>query len=119
DERAAEPAMSRTLRKLVIPKEVRVIARGETSIVSEPCIAERDNKFSFALDKLKESAELRMRGEDYFTPRNKRVTLVAPPGVRRLSVDKEEPAYLYHRLQGGEQGPLAGKKQVFRDYTVS
>lgn len=118
EERAAEPSMSRTLRKLVIPQEVKVIARGDTSVVSEPCVPQRDNKFSFALDKLKESANVRMRGEDYFTP-VKHITLVAPPSVRRLSVDKDEPAYLYHRLQGGEQEPLKGRRQEFRDYTIS
>ena len=118
DELVETPSMSRTLRKLVIPKEVKVVARGETSVVSEPAVEQRDNKFSFPLDKLKESARLRMQGEDYYTPA-KTITLVAPPSVRRLSVDKEEPAYLYHRVQGGLQEPLAGRKQIFRDYTVS
>ena len=36
-----------------------------------------------------------------------------------VCVDKDEPAYLYHRLQGGEQIPLRGARQTFRDYTVS
>jgi hypothetical protein len=118
NELADSPSMSRTLRKLVVLQEVRVIARGDTSVVSEPAIPERDRKFSFALDKLKESARLRMQGEDYYTPA-KRITLVAPPSVRRLSVDKEEPAYLYHRLQGGAQEPLKEKRQHFQDYTIS
>jgi hypothetical protein len=118
DDLAARPSMSRTLRKLVIPQEVKVISRGETSVVSEPCVAQRDNKFSFDLNKLKESARLRMRGEDYYTPA-KLITLVAPPSVRRLSVDKDEPAYLYHRLQGGVQQPLKGQKQIFRDFAIS
>jgi hypothetical protein len=118
DELAESPSMSRTLRKLIVPQEVHVIARGDTSVVSEPCIPERDRKFSFALDKLKESARLRMQGEDYYTPA-KRITLVAPPSVRRLSVDKDEPAYLYHRLQEGMQAPLKGKRQHFEDYSVS
>ncbi len=124
DELAEAPSMSRTVRKLTIPQTVRVIARGDTTVVSESCEPlldnkkESTNKFSFALDKLKESARLRMKGEDYYTPA-KLITLVAPPSVRRLSVDKEEPAYLYHRLQGGLQDALKGQKQLFRDYTVS
>jgi hypothetical protein len=119
DELAASPAMSRTLRKLVIPEQVMVISRGETSIVSEPCSPHQDGrKFSFDLNKLKETSRVRMNGEDYYTP-SKLITLVAPPGLKHLSVDKEEPAYLYHRLQAGEQVPLRGQKEVFRDYTVS
>jgi hypothetical protein len=120
-EAAAElPSMSRTLRKLEVPadKEVKVIARGDTSIVSEPCEMQTDRKFAFALRKLKETSRVRLQAADYYTP-VKLITLVAPPSVRRLSVDKAEPAYLYHRLQGGEQGPLLGKKQIFNDYTVS
>src|SRR5207253_4073858 len=70
------------------------------------------------LNKLKESARIRMQGEDYYTPA-KLITLVAPPSVRRLSVDKEEPGYIYHRLQGGAQEPLKGRRQIFSDYTIS
>jgi hypothetical protein len=112
------PSMSRTVRKLELPAEVKVIARGETSIISKPADPQRDHKFTFSLDQLKETAKLRMQGEDYYTPA-KLITLVAPPSVKRLSVDKEEPAYIYQRLQGGEQGPLKGLKQRFRDVTIS
>jgi hypothetical protein len=120
DELAGSPSMSRTLRRLTVPQQVRIIARGDTTVLSETADALTDNehKFIFPLDKLKESARLRVRGEDYYTPA-KTITLVAPPSVRRLSVDKEEPAYIYHRIQGGLQDALAGKKQIFRDYTVS
>ncbi len=118
DEVASRRSMSRTLRKLVVPEQVMSVARGETSVVSEPCEPKDNQKFAFDLNKLKETSRLRMRGADYYTPA-KLITLVAPPSVRRLSVDKDEPAYLYHRLQGGAQGPLKGQKQVFRDFTVS
>src|SRR5260370_24702936 len=70
------------------------------------------------MKKLKETSRLRMKGEDYYTP-VKIITLVAPPSVRGLSVDKEEPAYLYHRLQGGDQAPLKDKKQIFTNFAVS
>jgi hypothetical protein len=117
-EAAASPSMSRRLRRLVVPEDVIARSRGETSVVSEPCIPQRYNKFSFDLNKLKETSRLRMQAEDYYTP-VKLVTLVAPPSVRGLTVDKQEPAYLYHRLQDGEQGPLKDKKQGFRNFPIT
>src|SRR5205814_3600276 len=110
-ELADAPSMSRTLRRLTIPESVKVIARGDTSVISKRALDLGERKWAFALSELKESARLRMSAEDYYTPA-KRITLVAPPSVRRLSVDKEEPAYLYHRIQGGVQEPLAGQKQL-------
>jgi hypothetical protein len=115
---AAAPSMSRTLRRLVVPGEVIARSRGETSVVSEPCIDQQYNKFSFDLGKLKETSRLRMQAEDYYTP-TKLITLVAPPTVRGLSVDKLEPAYLYHRLQDGAQAPLKDRKQVFTNFSIS
>ena len=105
---AESPSMSRRLRRLKFEVDVIARSRGETSVVSEPCIPQRFNKFSFDLNKLKETSRLRMQAEDYYTP-VKLVTLVAPPTVRGLSVDKQEPAYLYHRLQDGEQGTAEGQ----------
>ena len=35
-----------------------------------------------------------------------------------LHLDKEEPAYLYHRLQG-DQAPLKGKRQLLGDVPIS
>src|SRR5262249_7816084 len=105
-------------RKLIVPKTVMARSRGETSVVSEPCIERGDHKFSFDTKKLKETSRLRMQGEDYYTP-VKIITLAAPPSLRELAVDKAEPAYLYHRLQGGAQAPLKDKKQLFRGYPIA
>ena len=115
---ADSPWMSRTLRRLSVPATVTVIARGESMVVSTPLEQPVDNKFAYDLNDLKESSRLRIRAEDYYTPA-KRITLVAPPTVSKLTVDKEEPAYLYHRLQDGQQEPLRGEKHVFEGFTIS
>jgi hypothetical protein len=118
EEIAKSPRWSRTVRKLVVPQYVEVHYRGANTKATEPCQALPDRKFSIGLANLKESVRFRVRGEDYYTPA-KLITLVPPPSITKLTVDKEEPAYLHHRLQGGEQAPLKGKKQVYRDYAVS
>ena len=93
--------MSRRLRKLDVPTEVFVHYRGENTKVSEPGETKADQKFSIGLGELKESVRFRVRGDDYWT-RPMKITLVPPPSVTSIVVDKEEPAYLYWRLQGSQ-----------------
>ena len=69
------------------------------------------------LNDLTESVRFTARGADYYTP-YKKITLVPPPSIDVLTVDKEEPAYIYYRVQG-EQQALKGKKQFFYGYTIS
>jgi hypothetical protein len=109
--------MSRRLRKLPIPTMVEIVYRGETVKTTNTAELKGDRKFAFDLNELKESGRFRVRGEDYWT-RPLRITLVPPPSVVGVVVDKEEPAYIYHRLQG-KQAPLKGKKQLFKDFPVS
>ncbi len=116
-ELARSPSMSRRLRKLTLPDQVEVYYRGETTKSSAPGGRPVDNKFSIGLNDLKESVRFRVRGEDYYTP-TKQITLVPPPAITTLTADKREPAYLYHRLQGTDQGALKGKTQVLRDYKL-
>jgi hypothetical protein len=117
EESAASSSMSRTLRKLEVPTAVDVHYRGENTKVSQPGEAKSDHKFSIGLGELQESVRFRVRGGDYWT-RPRKITLVPPPSVIALHLDKEEPAYLYHRLQG-EQAPLKGKRQFLTDVPSS
>jgi hypothetical protein len=116
-QRADDPHMSRTLRQLKVPTEVRVNFRGKTTKSSNTQTVQEDHKYSIKLDQLKESVRFTVLGEDYYTP-SLSITLVPPPAISHLSMTREEPAYLYYRLQG-DQMPLKGKKQVFRDVGVS
>jgi hypothetical protein len=114
---ADTPAMSRTLRQLVIPPEIRVYYRGKTTKSDNWHGLQEDHKYTININDLKESVRFTVRGEDYYTP-YRLITLVPPPSISHLSATKEEPAYLYYRLQG-DQTPLKGKKQLFRDVPVS
>ena len=112
---ADNPHMSRTLRQLKVPAEVRVNFRGKTTKSSNTQTLQEDHKYSIKLDQLKESVRFTVLGEDYYTP-SLSITLVPPPAISHLSVTREEPAYLYYR---GDQKLLQGKKQIFRDVGVS
>jgi hypothetical protein len=108
--------MSRTLRRLKAPSVVQAFFRGKSSKASNPIKKEEFNKYTISLRELKESARVTVRGEDYYTP-YKTITLVPPPGLIELTVDKSEPAYIYWRLIGS-QVPLKGKRQQFTGVPV-
>lgn len=116
-ELAESARYSRTLRKLVIPEMVRVYYRGTNTKSDRPHEIQPDNKYAIGLNDLKESVRFTVRGEDYYTP-YKRITLVPPPSIDALTIDKEEPAYIYYRIQG-DQYPLKGRKQLFFEYPIS
>lgn len=117
EELAGSARMSRRLRKLTVPQKVEFVYRGETTKVTNSTDIRPDQKFGIDLNEFKESGRLRIRGEDFWT-RPLKITMVPPPSVVSVKVDKEEPAYIYHRLQGA-QAPLKGKKQFFPDFDVS
>jgi hypothetical protein len=108
---ADTPRMSRTLRQLEIPSQVVVYYRGKTTKSSNSYERQEDNKYTVSINDLKESVRFTVLGEDYYTP-YKEITLWPPPSISQLTVTKEEPAYLYYRLQG-DQTPLKGEKQVY------
>ena len=116
-ERVEEPFFSRTLRRLVIPENVELTYRGKTTKIVREHPREQDNKYSIGLGDLKESGRFVVRGEDYYTAA-KKITLVPPPTLVSLAVDKEEPAYLHYRLQG-DQSALKGLRQHFRNQSIS
>jgi hypothetical protein len=108
----------RRLRQLALPDSVEVSYRGSKTKGRDSRQRLEDNKFAIGLNDLKESVRFRVRGEDYYTPA-RRITLVPPPSIAELAIDKEEPAYLYHRLQGDDQTPLRGKLQEVKNYAIS
>jgi hypothetical protein len=118
DRLAELPRMSRRLRRLEVPSEVYVYYRGKTTKSSSAHERQEGRKYSIGLGELKESVRFTVRGEDFYTP-YKLITLVPPPSLTHLSLNKAEPAYIYWRLQGGDQTPLKGKKQRFHDVPVS
>src|SRR5262249_40633810 len=117
-ELADSPRYRGTLRQLRVPQMVTVHQRGKKNKSSNPLSKQANNKFSFNLNELKETVEFYFSGDEHSTP-TRTVTLVPRPLISRLTVDKEEPAYIHYRLLGDDAGKLRGLRQVFRDVPVS
>ena len=119
DALAADPRRWRTLRKLDAPDAVQLryfglddaqgnagSTRGELTLTRDP-----GGDYAGELVGLKESVSYTARAKDFRTdPR--RVVLVPPPLLTRLSRLERQPAYLYHLPPTDEPGALAGLKQV-------
>ena len=105
------------LRKLDVPGTIHVYFRGDKTKNDRPHEMQADNKVSVGLGDLTESVRFTARGDDFYTA-SRKITLVPPPSIQSLAVDKEEPAYIYYRVQGDQQ-TLRGKKQYFFGYTIS
>jgi hypothetical protein len=120
EELAAAPDMARTLRKLKVPEEIEVSFRGEEKSFAETKPLEAGNKYTISLDQLRDSPKfrLRVRGDDYFT-QPKWIALVPAPSPAGISIDKDEPAYIYHRLEGVDQMALRGEKHLTRNMPLS
>jgi hypothetical protein len=130
--KAADPGMSRTVRKLQIPDEVELHYWGAKTRVDMKLRGEGNNEFAGTLTDLKESVKFHARGENYYTP-TKTITLVPPPMLTELRRDEYHPAYLYHKAPFAEakdlpdeQKPykadpkkLKGLKHILRDQAVS
>jgi hypothetical protein len=117
EELADDPGMARRLRKLEIPDQVYFCYRGATSKGEIPEKKQERNQYTIGLGDLKESARFTVQGEDFYTP-SRTITLVPPPSLVTLTLTKDEPAYIYWRLQG-DQKYLKGQRQHFEDVSVS
>ncbi len=120
DELAASPMMTRTLRRLEVPRDVEVTFRGRELSAREHPSRDVANKFTVSLESLKESSrfQFRARAEDFYTPL-KYIALVPAPQPEEIHIDKQEPAYLYHRLHGIDQLPLQGLKHQTKNFPLS
>lgn len=122
DQKAAAAAMSRRLRKLEVPADVRIHYWGARSRDEAPMARQQTgvNEFSVVLSDLKESVRFYVEGEDYTTYPYRRITLVPPPMLIRLEKDEFLPAYPYHRPPAdGTSADLKGKKQARTGVGVS
>jgi hypothetical protein len=119
DELGRSATMERQFRKLDVPDDVEFFYWGKTTKITEGPDANRskDSDYYFPLGGLKESVRFTVRAADFTTPVYA-IELVPPPGLKKLTVDKQEPAYIYYRLQG-DQEPLKGKKQKFWNVPIS
>lgn len=106
-----------TIHRLTIPEGVTVTYRGQTTKSVSHAERRDDNRYFIGLAELKESVTFVVSGENYTTP-PRRITLVPPPSLSFLTMNKWEPAYLYYRIQGDPR-QLKGKRQQFRDLHIS
>jgi hypothetical protein len=114
DEMAASPWTNWDIRKLHIPDEVKVAYRGKQTKRNAAAPHKGENRYVIGLNDLKESVQFWVRGDDFITP-GREIVLRPPPTLSRLLITKQEPAYIYYRLQGDEQTQkrLKGMKQRF------
>jgi hypothetical protein len=119
EKRAASSSMSRRLRQLEMPSQVRVLYRGATTKNEQDMAPGLNHEYSATLASLRESLRFTVQGEDYYTP-SKRIIVVPPPSVIELTVTEAQPAYLHHRVPAdGTNEDLRGKKQMLPPRPVS
>ena len=109
--RAADPAMRRTLRKLIVPPTISVTYSGDTTRGTMNLSRAGDNEYSGPFPSLKESVRYWARGEDYTTP-TRTITVVPPPTIVELTSEEHQAAYRFYRVAGGEQEEIKGLKQT-------
>ncbi len=120
EQRAADPAMRRSLRKLTVPTEIKVRYRGVHDGGELTLQPQGDNEYKGQFPDLKDKVTFTAKGEDYETARYT-ITVVPPPMLVELSADEEQPAYMHYRVSGDDPGALRGLKQtlVARPVSVS
>jgi hypothetical protein len=119
EQRAADPAMRRTLRMLTVPAVVTIRYRGTRGGGELTLQRQGDNEYTGQFPDLKETVRFTARGEDYETPGYK-ITVVPPPSLVEMEALEERPAYVHYRVKG-EDSPavLRGLKQHMAARPVS
>jgi hypothetical protein len=124
DERVSDPALSRKVRKLIVPETLTLVYKGQNVTNTVPLNRTANNEFTGNFNELKESVTFTVRGEDYSTAR-RTITAVELPRLDRMVTDEERPAYLYYRPdRDGKDGSvsasdLRGKRQRFEGRSIS
>jgi hypothetical protein len=118
EQRAADPAMRRTMRMLKVPATATVYYRGATGGGELTLQKQGDNEYTGQFRELKESIRFTVRGEDYYT-KTLLVTVVPTPTLVNMTADEYRPAYMFYRVAGGDDVALKGKKQRDADRPVS
>jgi hypothetical protein len=130
---ANDPWMSRTMRKVVVPRDLKLTftgasgkTRGDVNLTREP-----SGEFAGDVAGIAENTvNFVVAGEDFRTP-TRRIELIPKAVLIELKRDEYVPAYLYHAApqdgppaKPGEepvtgQAALRGLRQVFKDKRVS
>jgi hypothetical protein len=116
--RAADPAMRRTMRMLIVPGQVSVRYRGVSGGGELTLQRQGDNEYTGQFPDLKESVTFTARGEDYQTP-SYRIKVVPPPALVELVYDEERWAYMFYRVRGEDPNALRGLRQKMPPRPVS
>jgi hypothetical protein len=114
---ADNPLMARSMRRMSEPEEVVAVRKSKLGGGTTNCKLVDNRKFIFPLSELKESTKFYIRAGDYWTPWRD-VTLVPPPLIDSLKMDKEEPAYLHFRYLD-DPSFLKDKRQQIRGIHLS
>jgi len=118
DARAAQPDMSRRLRRLDVPDVIYLKCTGDRTYLRNELRRGQDNEYTGNFGELKESVSFTVQADDYWTPR-RAITLVPPPALVGLGVREDRPAYLYYRpSEATTLAFLRGKKQPFEEHDV-
>jgi hypothetical protein len=125
DERASNPGNASTLRKLIVPREVKLNTFGRTSRSwgTIPLQTMTGNEYTGSFGTIGETLDYTVQGEDYYTP-NRIIEMVELPTLERLESEEQRPAGLYYRtseLPGKEvkATDLRGRKQPFQAVAIS
>ncbi len=95
--KAEDPSMGRTLRRLDIPSDVTYRYYGKKTAGNGNLSPQQNNEFAGEISGLKEDVDFVVKGADFSTLRQK-IRLIPPPTLRRLGREQAEPAYLHHAL---------------------
>ena len=87
DIRAADPALSRKLRKLTIPEEALLIYKGNNTNSQTTMQRLADNEYTGQFGDLKETVTFSVQGLDYYTTPRK-VVVVDPPVLEHCCAKK-------------------------------
>jgi hypothetical protein len=118
-ELASTISMQRTLRRLDIPDDTRLIYKGASLNNEEALEAQNDNRYTRTMPDLKEDIRFWVRGADYVTP-TKRIKVEPPAELQSMVRDEDQPAYLYYSLpRTAPTNALLGKRQQIRNQPVS
>ena len=120
DALADDPWQSRTLRKLVLPKEMILTFNGTRSAGISNLTREPNGEYTGEVNGIKENrVSFVVRGEDYRTPK-RFIELIPPPMLIDLRRNEYQPAYLYYPAPvEKEHAVLRGRKQLFADQKIS
>jgi hypothetical protein len=117
--RTADPDLSHRLRKLQVPEVATLYYRGNTTSSQTTLQKLADNEYTGQFGDLKETVHFNVQGLDYYTA-TRQIVVVEPPVLESLTREEERPAYLYYRLNRGDNpDELSGKKQQFETANVS